>query len=76
MKCNVTACNRDANALLVHRDNGKAYCPRCARKINEFAKPEVLIPWPSPHDIESGLDERRIANPVAFFEEVLDINPR
>ncbi len=51
MKCNVTACNREAFPLLIHKDNHKAYCPRCARNINEHNKPTILIPWPTQEQI-------------------------
>lgn len=34
MKCTRGACD-SKNAACLHRDNGKMYCPRCARKINE-----------------------------------------
>lgn len=49
-KCNRTRCDMKAHPLLIHRDNRQAYCPSCARKINEFARldgHEPLIPWPS-----------------------------
>ena len=34
MKCARGACD-SKNAACLHRDNGKMYCPRCARNINE-----------------------------------------
>lgn len=44
-KCNRTACDRSASLFLRHNDNGKLYCPRCARLINETNP--GLIPWPN-----------------------------
>lgn len=71
MKCNVTACDREAHPLLVHKDNGKAYCVRCARNINEYAAPVVLIPWPTrdeilAHDVKSMQDRlaERVIKPM------------
>lgn len=44
MKCARTACLAEADPRLRHRDTGRAYCPRCARSINELNKTD-LIPW-------------------------------
>jgi hypothetical protein len=41
-KCNRTAC--DAHGCCVHTENGKLYCPRCARKINECNPGLVAFP--------------------------------
>ncbi len=43
-KCARTAC--DSPGLLPHRDTGKLYCPKCARRINEGCS-EKFFTFPS-----------------------------
>ncbi len=45
MKCAREACNHPADPRLIHLDNQKVYCPKCARRINEVNNKE-LIPFP------------------------------
>ncbi len=51
IKCARTACP-SLNAVCEHTHDGRLYCPRCARMINEYylqGKPEgtpPLVKWP------------------------------
>jgi len=49
--CFRTACKSNVNIVCQHRDNGKFYCPGCARRINDFNPGLVCIPKPEnvPH---------------------------
>jgi hypothetical protein len=38
LKCNRTACTREAHPGLIHRENRKTYCPKCARTIERYNK--------------------------------------
>ena len=51
--CFRTACKSNVNIVCQHRENGKFYCPGCARKINDFNPGLVHVPPPAevPHVI-------------------------
>ena len=66
MKCAVTACNAEAHPLLIHSQDGRLYCPRCARRINEANHGLNLIPWPTPEEIKM----RCIQGPVKDNEPI------
>lgn len=42
LKCWRGACNAPAHPELIHKGTGRAYCPRCARSINEACGEEVV----------------------------------
>lgn len=52
MKCARTTCLNKAHPLLKHKDNGKLYCPRCARAINSYSPSGNLIPWPTDEELK------------------------
>ena len=51
--CFRTACSSNVNIVCEHKHNGKFYCPRCARLINDFNPGLVNVPPPTevPHVI-------------------------
>lgn len=48
--CSRTACT-NRNAVCIHRDTKRPYCPSCARRINEACsveRPEGVVEFPLP----------------------------